>query len=79
MDRGALAIVMAVQVNQPFLWLDLISKLGHNHLISLLEIVFETLLASWLQPGMHQRAHAPRLAAEHHPAYRRYWAEHLTG
>jgi hypothetical protein len=50
---------MAVQLNHPVLWVDLILKLGHNHVNTLVEIVFETLLTDARESEPQQRVHSP--------------------
>ena len=44
-DRDALINVMAMQLSQPVLWVDLIRKLGHNHVNTLVEIGPGTMLS----------------------------------
>jgi len=61
---------MAVQLNHPVLWVDLILKLGHNHVNTLVEIVFETLLTDARESEPQQRAHSPWFAARRFYAYR---------
>jgi malonyl CoA-acyl carrier protein transacylase len=45
MDRDDLINVMAMQLSHPVLWVDLIRKLGHNHLNTLVEIGPGTMLS----------------------------------
>lgn len=44
-DRDTLIDVMAMQLSRPVLWVDLIRKLGHNHVNTLVEIGHGTMLS----------------------------------